>query len=497
MQEVTLTVGVFFDGTGNNAANTRSTLRAFTANHYRLSDPQTSAILEKLAREGAGVSGSGAISYTGYYTNIHWLSERYGRHFSAGSQDAQTALYIDGPGTETGKPDSRRGLAFGVSDTGVVAKTDKAVSLLAGSIQSMLNAIRDAQPDDALIIRHLRFDLFGFSRGAAAARHFANRVQSEDAAVISAIRQGTAGTAFQGAPSGKTRFIGLFDTVAAIGTPANGLDPHSADPGNVKLTLRPGVAEKVFHIVAANECRFNFALNSVKPAWPELALPGAHSDIGGGYLPVMEENLFLTRPAVETVPDNWPDEKSRVYRQAMAQLPALKRAPCLAPLLKTNTVSVSSWSDDRVSQDRYGQMQKRSYAAVTMLGRVVRNDWSRVALHVMLDAAREAGVFFESVDPANTEMILSGDIAALCDKARGMGKALRDGLTPPSFSPDELDIIAKTYIHCAANWNAVALDQNGTLRGGPSLSELTGFINRPDKGWTRTIYTMDGKEMGH
>jgi len=46
----------------------------------------------------------------------------------------------------------------------------------------------------------------------------------------------------------------------------------------VKLTLRPGVAEKVFHITAANECRFNFALNSVKPAWPELALPGAHSD---------------------------------------------------------------------------------------------------------------------------------------------------------------------------------------------------------------------------
>ncbi|HCM5348461.1 TPA: hypothetical protein N3N58_005319 [Klebsiella pneumoniae] len=46
----------------------------------------------------------------------------------------------------------------------------------------------------------------------------------------------------------------------------------------MKLTLRPGVAEKVFHITAANECGFNFALNSVKPAWPELALPGAHSD---------------------------------------------------------------------------------------------------------------------------------------------------------------------------------------------------------------------------
>ncbi|MBL1249179.1 hypothetical protein JK362_20945 [Klebsiella pneumoniae] len=50
----------------------------------------------------------------------------------------------------------------------------------------------------------------------------------------------------------------------------------------MKLTLRPGVAEKVFHITAANECRFNFALNSVKPAWPELALPGAHSERSEG-----------------------------------------------------------------------------------------------------------------------------------------------------------------------------------------------------------------------
>ncbi|CCP01069.1 hypothetical protein BN439_pEA290003 (plasmid) [Erwinia amylovora Ea644] len=32
--------------------------------------------------------------------------------------------------------------------------------------------------------------------------------------------------------------------------PANGLNPNNADTGDVKLTLRPGVAEKVFHITA-------------------------------------------------------------------------------------------------------------------------------------------------------------------------------------------------------------------------------------------------------
>lgn len=55
----------------------------------------------------------------------------------------------------------------------------------------------------------------------------------------------------KGAPAGKIRFIGIFDTVAAIGTPLNGLNPHNANTGNVNLVLRPGVADKVFHITAA------------------------------------------------------------------------------------------------------------------------------------------------------------------------------------------------------------------------------------------------------
>ncbi|MBS1203686.1 MAG: hypothetical protein H6R25_585 [Proteobacteria bacterium] len=233
------------------------------------------------------------------------------------------------------------------------------------------------------------------------------------------------GTAFNGSPSGKTRFIGIFDTVAAIGTPVNGLNPHSADTGDVKLTLRPGVAEKVFHITATNECRFNFALNSVKPAWPELALPGVHSDIGGGYLPVTKEDLFLTRPATETVPYSQPGEKTQAYRQAVAQLQSLDKSPCLAPLLRTNDISAETWYDGRLPPDRYGQLQKRSYAALTMRGRTVGNDWSRVVLRVMLEAAQEAGVMFEPIQSKDKEISIPDELAPLWHKALAMGKAVR------------------------------------------------------------------------
>ncbi|XIC79460.1 DUF2235 domain-containing protein [Edwardsiella piscicida] len=494
-KEITLTVGVFFDGTGNNAVNTQNMMKAYTAGHYNLDDPEAESILAKCARENFGVSGSGATSYTGYYTNIHWLSTLYKQDIPVDKGIFQAAVYIDGIGTDTGNPDSNLGQGFGISDTGVVAKTDKAVSMLADSIQAALDAVSNKQTDCTFIIRSLQFDIFGFSRGAAAARHFANRIQSEDLAIISAIRQGVTGTAFNGSPSGKTRFIGIFDTVAAIGTPVNGLNPHSADTGDVKLTLHPGVAEKVFHITAANECRFNFALNSVKPAWPELALPGVHSDIGGGYLPVTKELLFLTRPATETVPYSQPGEKTQAYWQAVAQLQTLDKSPCLAPLLRTNDISAETWYDDRLPPDRYGQMQKRSFAALTLRERIVRNDWSRVVLRVMLDAAQEAGVVFDPIRATNHELHLPDELSSLCDKALTMGKAARSGQTPPAFSQDELDVIAQKYIHCSANWNVIVVNTDGFIHGGASPSELIGFINRPDEQWKRSVYSMDGKKV--
>jgi len=494
-REIALTIGIFFDGTGNNAVNTQNMMKAYTAGHYNLDDPEAESILAKCARDNFGVSGSGATSYTGYYTNIHWLSTLYSRRFAEDNPNVQRAIYIGGIGTDAGKPDSKLGQGFGISDTGVIAKTNKAVSMLADSIQAALDAVSNQQADNKLIVRVLQFDIFGFSRGAAAARHFANRIQSEDPAIISAIRQGVTGTDFNGSPAGKTRFIGIFDTVAAIGTPVNGLNPHSADTGDVNLLLRPGVAEKVFHITAANECRFNFALNSVKPAWPELALPGVHSDIGGGYLPVTKEHLFLTRPATETVPYSQPGEKTQAYRQAVAQLQTLDKSPCLAPLLRTNEISAETWHDDRLPPDRYGQVQKRSFAALTLRERTVRNDWPRVALRVMLEAAQEAGVMFDSILSKDKELTIPDELASLRDKALAMGKAVRNGQTPSTFSQDELDVIAEKYIHCSANWNAIVVNTDGLIHGGASPSELIGFINRPDEQWQRTVYSMDGKKI--
>ncbi len=494
-RDITLTIGVFFDGTGNNAINTDNMMKACIAERYQLDDIDAGAILGQCAREGMGVSGVGATSYLGYYTNVHWLRTLYKKSFTADDSFFQRDIYIDGIGTEAGQPDSLIGQGLGISDTGVIAKTDKAVHSLAGNIQAALEALGRTFPNNEIVIKSLQFDIFGFSRGAAASRHFANRLHSEDASIINAIRDGMQGTTFKGAPAGKTRFIGIFDTVAAIGTPLNGLNPHSADTGEVNLILRPGVADKVFHITAANECRFNFALNSVKPAWPELSLPGAHSDIGGGYLPAVEENLFLSRPETDTVPLRQPGEQTRGYYQTTKQMEKLDAYPTVAPVMRTSEISAETWSDDRMPPDRYGEPQKRNYAALTLRNRIVKNDWSKVALRVMYAAAQEAGVMFDAIDPVNPAMALPDELVSLCDKSVAMGKAVRSGQIPVLFSLNETETIARRYIHCSANWNAIIADVKGYTLGGASASEIVGFLNRPDENWQRTIYNMDGKKV--
>lgn len=492
--DITLTIGLFFDGTGNNETNTMAILNAFSAEGHALNTPKAEAHLIACAQKCFNVSGIRAVSYTGYYTNIHWLKTYY-RCDTAG-EDIQHAVYIEGPGTEAGRPDSPIGLGLGISGTGIVARVEQMVAGLPTHIRQALDGIRKTQPETTFTVSRLQFDIFGFSRGAAAARDFANRVQSEDEQIISSIRRGMADVDYRGAPAGKIRFAGLFDTVAATGTPENGLNPHSANAGGLKLALRPGVADEVFHLTAAHECRFNFVLNSIKPDWPELALPGVHADIGGGYLPVMTENLFLTRPETDTVPLDLPGERTRGYRRLAAQRTALATSPCMAPLLRSVDVLAETWYDDRMPVDRYGQMQKRSYSALTMRGRTVRNDWSRVALRVMLEAAREAGVAFDDAGLASDPAVaLSAELMPLCEKALAMGRAVRRGRLPEAFSQDELDTIAKKYIHCSANWNTIETDPDGRILGGALPSALTGFVNRPDEQWVRTRYDMDGRRV--
>lgn len=488
-REITLTIGLFFDSTGNNAINSSEIQTPSSTRNSVMDDSESESVLGQWLRLSRGNAKAG--SYLRYYTNIHWLKMLYSQDLIPDTGFGQCAIYIDGIGTEAGAADNIYGMWTGRGDTGVINKTDKAVEALTSCIKCYLTRYDKAR---YYVIKELQFDIFGFSRGAAAARHFANRVFRQDHVIIAAIKAGMEGHEFSGIPGGKTRFLGIFDTVAAISTLINGLDPHNSDTGDVNLMLHSSVAEKVFHITAQHECRFNFALNSIKPTWPELALPGVHSDIGGGYPPEEREAYFLTRPQFETIERSRSDTETLIYQQAREQLCTMNTYPTIAPLLHAAEVNIDVWHDARMPYDQYSTPQKRSGAAV-VIDRLVHNDWSRVVLRVMLDAAKDAGVIFDPIQDTNVELEVRSELKSLCKKAIAMGRATRYGQKIFGFTTTETEILAEKYIHCSANWNSVIRDGKGSIVGGVRPIELVSFTNRPDKCWQRTTYDMNRNKV--
>lgn len=228
MSEV-LRIGAFFDGTGNNKKN-----------DLAIGD--------------------------GSQTNVAKLYKLY-------EDKGYEAEYEEGVGTEAYKEGGATLSAETIVDiqNGTISKDSLySYAMATGStakdhVESMLAKIADIirdNPDKEIVI-----DVYGFSRGAAEARDFINEVNQ----LYTNIDGGSV-----------VGFVGLFDSVASIGAPAD------YDWG-LNLNLDENSAEQIFQITAEDEMRANFPLDSLAPLAStasnvaEVSLPGVHSDIGGGY----------------------------------------------------------------------------------------------------------------------------------------------------------------------------------------------------------------------
>lgn len=244
--KVTLEIGVFFDGTNNNATN---------------------ALL-----------GGGEGSYANSRSNVALLSLLYpnddGPPNACGNPSRKYfPRYVPGIGTTTGSEkkrikDSLVGGAIGMGATGVEARVAATCIELGRDITRLSPGV---EPEEII------FDVFGISRGAAAARYFVN-----------AFRQGwirynpVFGSTVRGRlPEGRKvriRFVGIFDTVASIGS---GTVEYNY---GANIHLRTDQADRIFHLTAGSEYRKNFRLNhNLEGGGDHYEMPGVHSDIDGGY----------------------------------------------------------------------------------------------------------------------------------------------------------------------------------------------------------------------
>ena len=127
------------------------------------------------------------------------------------------------------------------------------------------------------LIKSISFSVFGFSRGAALARAFTNRLAEQ------LVPAGSNTYKFQGVEA-RVNFLGIFDTVASFGLPGQNWGGEQTKD----LTIPPHV-EACHHLVAAHEVRFSFPVDLIRDRGEyqgnmvEKVYPGVHSDVGGGY----------------------------------------------------------------------------------------------------------------------------------------------------------------------------------------------------------------------
>jgi hypothetical protein len=340
-------------------------------------------------------------------------------------------------------------------------------------ILQRLQEFRENNPE--VRIRRLEIDVFGFSRGAAAARHFANDVR-KGAKSLLAKALPTSDSIFVEGFGWRVQhdvhlnFIGLFDTVPAIVTPFM-LD---FSPGNdrnwgLNLGLPTGAARKVVQLVARDEHRLNFALIRTEN---DIVLPGSHSDIGGGYRPHMRERLLVAKPASSQERKTTPNDQSLAFSQSIQSVGPLVRRFIDQGL----EVDIHCRSED---EERTRENQIPLYKQVhvlTTLDREVDGDLSKIYLRVMRELGLRYSVPFKDI-PQIASLALPSELEAIAEKLKAYAFGHVAAL---SLSTDEEALLLRRYIHLSASWNAVK-ERNRT-----SITPM--FINRPTDDYQRIIH---------
>lgn len=301
-------IGVFFDGTSNNRENIEGRRKDSSLKNTYTSD-----------KDGSNTS------YGNDNTNVDRLEKAYLNE----KKTHYYSVYVEGIGTKN--PDKNndgtldyygdftRGQGYGTGETGLFEKVEK----------GCFDIARRLKKENEVNINTLYFDVFGFSRGATAARIFVNELNKKK--VTSDKKNfdlGYLGKAFKelgykNNPNRiKIRLLGLYDTVSSYGS--NVSDDVDIDKVPLKI---PKVGFTV-HLTAEDEHRENFPLTNINSAGAnsiELSLPGVHSDIGGGYK-TKTETVILTETASKLE-----EERKYVIEQGWFKPDELKELPSLIP----------------------------------------------------------------------------------------------------------------------------------------------------------------------
>ena len=314
--------GLFFDGTNNNHRNVEIRKKVQKIEEY-----QDQSKPENIATEKEKDIYSSSKLFDDSYENDFSNVARLWR----GVDQEKYGIYIEGIGRKDEDGDYIRGMALGKGETGIRAKVRKGCKKLADEILKKIKKKRKNIEEIKSIT--ITLDVFGFSRGAAAARNFVyeigNNKRKVDIKILSESIHTEDGimTVYRDKDGVnvdstyldngkmpklgylgyyllqkkltkedlnririKIRFVGVYDTVASFGS------EHSDDIVELQLN-NLGKPAKVVHFTAMDEHRKKFALSKIPEGanFIEKNFPGVHSDIGGGYTTDKKEEIIVEK----------------------------------------------------------------------------------------------------------------------------------------------------------------------------------------------------------
>lgn len=438
--KIDFVIGVFFDGTGNNRFNSDLI-------YYKHLDKQKNVIESeykpiKVKGEKKDFIAKTDSSYWNPYSNVALLHDLY--KVGLDEKNKKTYYirqYVQGIGTLEKEEDDVLGSGFGIYERGVIGKVQEACEKISIQLFDLFKIKKE------YTIGSLTFDVYGFSRGAAAARHFCNEIVginsittnldnqkdsnfSKDRIKIDNTRVSlknnrilvsqTYTLGMLGAELKKKkihfnstdnfskandnekvsiRFLGLFDTVVSqfiskyygdfnldkLKEYNDLVKTKNFQEANIdisKLNIK-----KVLHLTAGDEWRENFPL-TITNKGITLKMLGAHSDIGGGYAALKNENtkihLFkvITGTNIDAI-NNPKIEKKELEMQTFF----IKNGFCV--------------NNDEIEFKKIGEITKKidnftnAVNGVVMRlesNRVLKSRYSTVPLTVMKQISQKAGV---------------------------------------------------------------------------------------------------------
>jgi hypothetical protein len=296
----TLHINLFFDGTNNNDAGDNPHRDSITQSHTNVARLFDAAIdlpeqgMFKFYMPGVGTPFP-QIGESQYSMLGKGFAAGYGMRVAWGYTRVLNAIYF----AITGNVLLTDATAYTASRN--LTGDKSALDNLTHRYAALKAAHKQARDESRRhrTVRKVWINVFGFSRGAAEARSFVSRLVNIWA------RGGKIADEFDY----EINFLGLFDTVASVGPPdstrtaiaLNKLDGHWEWTSNGQLNV-PKQVRRCVHFFSIHEQRMSFPLDTIRTGNAysgqedrllEVAYPGVHSDVGGGYPPGEQGKAFV------------------------------------------------------------------------------------------------------------------------------------------------------------------------------------------------------------